>query len=415
METLIERCAALDIDKDSLVATVRVPAPGGGRRQETYTFGTTTAGLLALRDWLEGFGVSVVGMESTGVYWRPVYYLLEERFECWLLNAHHLRNVPGRKTDVQDAAWICQLVEHGLVRPSFVPPRPQRELRDLTRYRKAQIEERTREVQRLDKVLQDAGIKLSSVASKVLSVSGRAMLDALLSGTNDPEALADLARGRLRRKLPALREALAGRFSQNHALLVSQILAHVDFLDESIAALSERIEALLLPFARELELLDTIPGVDRRAAEVILAEVGPDMTRFPTHRHLASWAGLCPGQHESAGRRKSGRTRRGSKWLGATLAESAKAAARTKGTYLAAHNARIKGRRGASRATIATAHAILVSAYHMLSRGVPYQELGDDYFHRRERDRADRHTRRLVRQLERLGHHVTLEPAAEAA
>jgi transposase len=415
LETLIERCAALDIDKDSLVATVRVPAPGGGRRQETYTFGTATAGLLALRDWLEGFGVSVVGMESTGVYWRPVYYLLEERFECWLLNAHHLRNVPGRKTDVQDAAWICQLVEHGLLRPSFVPPRPQRELRDLTRYRKAQIEERTGEVQRLDKVLQDAGIKLSSVASKVLSVSGRAMLDALLSGTNDPEALADLARGRLRRKLPALREALAGRFSQNHALLVSQILAHVDFLDESIAALSERIEALLLPFARELELLDTIPGVDRRAAEVILAEVGPDMTRFPTHRHLASWAGLCPGQHESAGRRKSGRTRRGSKWLGATLAESAKAAARTKGTYLAAHNARIKGRRGASRATIATAHAILVSAYHMLSRGVPYQELGDDYFHRRERDRADRHTRRLVRQLERLGHHVTLEPAAEAA
>jgi transposase len=415
METLSERCAALDIDKDSLVATVRVPAPGGGRRQETYTFGTATAGLLALRDWLEGFGVSVVGMESTGVYWRPVYYLLEERFECWLLNAHHLRNVPGRKTDVQDAAWICQLVEHGLVRPSFVPPRPQRELRDLTRYRKAQIEERTREVQRLDKVLQDAGIKLSSVASKVLSVSGRAMLDALLSGTNDPEALADLARGRLRRKLPALREALAGRFSQNHALLVSQILAHVDFLDESIAALSERIEALLLPFARELELLDTIPGVDRRAAEVILAEVGPDMTRFPTHRHLASWAGLCPGQHEPAGRRKSARTRRGSKWLGATLAESAKAAARTKGTYLAAHNARIKGRRGASRATIATAHAIHVSAYHMLSRGVPYQELGHDDFHRRERDRADRHTRRLVRQLERLGHHVTLEPAAEAA
>jgi len=414
MERLIERCAALDIHKDSLMATVRVSKPGGGRDQQTHSFRTTTAGLLALRDWLEGFGVTVVGMESTGVYWRAVYYLLEDGFQCWLLNAHHLRNVPGRKTDVQDAEWICQLVEHGLVRPSFVPPRPQRELRDLTRYRKAQIEERTREVQRLDKVLQDAGIKLSSVASKVLSVSGRAMLDALLAGTNDPDALADLARGRLRQKLPALREALSGRFSSNHALLVSQILAHVDFLDESIASLSQRIETELAPFADKVELLDTIPGVDRRAAEVILAEIGPDMSRFPSHRHLASWAGLCPGQHESAGKRKSGRTRNGSKWLSATLAESAKAAARTKGTYLAAHNARIKGRRGASRATIATAHAILVSAYHMLERGVPYDELGDDYFHRRERDRADRHTRRLVHQLERLGHQVTLQPTPEA-
>jgi transposase len=241
------------------------------------------------------------------------------------------------------------------------------------------------------------------------------MLDALLAGANDPAALADLARGRLRQKLPALREALEGRFSANHALLVSRILADIDFLDESIRVLSERIDAELAPFAREVELLDTIPGVDRRAAEVILAEIGADMSRFPSHRHLASWAGLCPGQHESAGRRKSGRTRKGSKWLGATLAESAKAAARTQGTYLAAHNARIKGRRGASRATIATAHAILVSAYHMLSLGVAYDELGDDYFRRRERERADRYTRRLVRQLERLGHRVTLEPTAEAA
>jgi transposase len=353
METLVERCAALDVHKDSVTACVRVPGRGGRRHQETRSFATTTGGLVALADWLRSFAVTLVGMESTGVYWKPVFYLLEGEYECWLLNAQHLRNVPGRKTDVADAEWICRLLEHGLVRPSFVPPKPIRELRDLTRYRKAKIEERTREAQRLERVLQDAGIKLSSVASKVLGASGRAMLDALLAGTHDPELLAQLAKGKLRRKLPALREALVGRFTDHHALLVAQMLAQIDFLDESIATLSTRIEELCAPFSRTIELLDTIPGVDRRSAEVMLAEIGPDMSRFPTAGHLASWAGICPGNNESAGKHKSGKTRKGSKWLRGTLVESAKAAGRTKGTYLSAQYHRLRGRRGHSKATIA--------------------------------------------------------------
>lgn len=415
MQRLIERVAGLDIHKDSIVACVRVPDDQGGRRQETRSFRTTTPALLTLLDWLRSWGVTLVGMESTGVYWRPVYYLLEDHIECWLLNAQHLRNVPGRKTDVKDAEWICQLVEHGLVRPSFVPPREIRELRDLTRYRKALIEERTREVQRLEKTLQDAGIKLSSVASKVLGVSGRLMLEALVSGTHDPRVLADLARGQLRRKLPALREALKGRFTPNHALVVAQILAHVDFLDESIETLSERIDEVIAPFARQRDLLKTIPGVDKRTAELLLAEIGPDMSRFPTAGHLASWAGMCPGQNESAGKSKSGHTRHGSKWLRAGLTQAAKAASRTKGTYLSAHYQRLRGRRGHEKATIAACHSILVAAWHMLTRQVPYHDLGDDYFIRRQAEYAERYRRRLVHQLEKLGHKVTLEPLPQAA
>jgi transposase len=414
METLVERAAALDVHKDSVVACVRVPGERG-REQEKRRFATTTAGLLVLRDWLCSYGVTVVGMESTGCYWKPVYYLLEDDFECWLLNAQHLRNVPGRKTDLGDAEWICQLVEHGLVRPSFVPPKPIRELRDLTRYRKAQIEERTREAQRLEKVLQDAGIKLSSVASDVLGVSGRAMLEALVRGTHNPELLAELARGRLRQKLPALRQALAGQFRPHHALIVGQILAHIDFLDEAIASLSGAIDAAIAPFADKVALLDTIPGIDRRTAEALLAEIGPDMSVFPSHRHLASWAGLCPGNNESGGKRKSGRTRKGSKWLHAALTQSAKAAARGKGTYLNSQYARVKGRRGHAKATVATAHSILVSAYFILERGVPYQDLGELYFHQRDQEQIHRYRRRLVRQLERLGHKVTLEPLPQAA
>src|SRR5438552_17165586 len=301
MDTLIERCAGLDVHKDTVVACVRVPARGGGREQSIQTFGTTTAQLLALRDWLVAHGVTRVGMESTGVYWKPVYYVLEDAVECWLLNARHLRNVPGRKTDVADAAWICQLVEHGLVRPSFVPPPAIRELRNLTRYRKAQIEERTREAQRLDKVLQDAGVKLSSVASHLLGVSGRAMLQALVEGTRDPATLAELARGTLRKKLPALREALHGRFSRHHALLVGAILTKLDFLDEVISDLSAEIEQVIAPFAAEVALLDTIPGVDRRTAEAIVAEIGVDMSRFRSAARLASWREICPGNDEAAG------------------------------------------------------------------------------------------------------------------
>jgi transposase len=354
-------------------------------------------------------------MESTGIYWRPVYYLLEDHMECWLLNAQHLRNVPGRKTDVKDAEWICQLVEHGLVRASFVPPREIRQLRDLTRYRKAQIEERTREAQRLEKTLQDAGIKLSSVASKVLGVSGRLMLDALISGTHDPEVLAALAKGQLRKKIPALKEALQGRFTGHHALIVGHQLAHIDYLDEAIASLSAQVDEVIAPFADKVALLDTIPGVDKRIAELLIAEIGADMTVFPTHRHLASWAGICPGQNESAGKSRSGKTRKGSKWLRAGLTEAAKAASRSKGTYLNAQYQRLRGRRDHQKATIATAHSILVAAWHILSRDVPYADLGEDYFIRRQAEHAERYRNRLIRQLERLGHKVTLEPLPEAA
>jgi transposase len=415
MQRLFERVAGLDVHKNSVVACVRIPDGEGARRQETRSFATTTQALLTLLDWLRSYGVTLVGMESTGVYWRPVYYLLEDHVECWLLNAQHLRNVPGRKTDVKDAEWICQLVEHGLVRASFVPPREIRELRDLTRYRKAQIEERTREVQRLEKTLQDGGIKLSSVASKVLGVSGRLMLDALLAGTHDPDVLADLARGRLRAKLPALREALEGRFTANHALIVTQILAHIDFLDESIQTLSGRVDEVIAPFTRKVELLKTIPGVDKRTAELLLAEIGPDMSKFPTAGHLASWAGMCPGQNESAGKSRSGRTRHGSKWLRAGLTQAAKASSRTRGTYLSAQYQRLRGRRGHQRATIATCHSILVAAWHMLSRDVPYEDLGEDYFTRHQTEYTKRYRNRLIHQLERLGNKVTLEPLPEAA
>jgi transposase len=285
----------------------------------------------------------------------------------------------------------------------------------MVRYRKAQIEERTREVQRLEKTLQDAGIKLSSVASRVLGVSGRLMLDAMISGTHNPEVLAELAQGKLRNKLPALREALQGRFTGHHALIVSRQLAHIDFLEEAIAELSQQVDEVIAPFAQKVALLDTIPGVDKRTAELLIAEIGADMSVFPTHRHLASWAGICPGQNESAGKSRSGKTRKGSKWLRAGLTEAAKAASRSKGTYLNAQYQRLRGRRGHQKATIATAHSILVAAWHILSHDVPWQDLGEDYYIRREAEHAERYRNRLVRQLERLGHKVTLEPTPQTA
>jgi transposase len=412
---LIERCAMLDVHKSQVTACVRVPDGDGGRRQEIREFRATTAGLLTLADWLRSYAVTVVGMESTGIYWRAIYYLLEDEFQCQLFNARHLRHVPGRKSDVQDAEWGCQLIEHGLIRMSFVPPRPLRELRDLVRYRKAKIQERGREVQRVEKTLQDAGIKLSSVASEVLGKSARLMLDALISGTHDPALLAELAKGALRKKIPALREALQGRFTGHHALLIGQMLAQIDFLDETISTLSERVEELTRPYSREIELLDTIPGVDKRAAEMLLAEIGPDMSRFPTEHHLASWGGMCPGQRESGGKKHSAATRKGSKWLRGTLTECSKAIVRTKGTYLSARYHRIKSRRGHAKATVATGHKILTAAYHVLNQGVPYNELGEEFFYRRDTENTQRYRRRLVHQLERLGHKVTLEPVEYAA
>lgn len=408
METVVERCAGLDVHRDTVTATARVPDGAGGRRQETRTYRTTTRELFALGDWLEELGVTLVGMEATGVYWKPVFYALEERVECWLLNARHLRNVPGRKTDVADSVWICQLVEHGLVRPAFVPPPPIRELRDLTRYRKAQIEERTRAVQRLEKVLQDAGVKLTSVASSVLTKSGRDMLEALCAGEADPEVLAELARGRMRAKIPQLQEALEGRFrTEHHGLMVAEVLAHVDFLEESIERLDTRIEEVMAPFAEVRERVMTIPGVKRRVADALIAECGADMTRFPTAAHLASWAGICPGNDESAGKRRSGKTRKGSKWLRSALTEAAHAAARTKGTYLAAHHWQIRGRRGKHKAIGATRHDILVAYWHIVHDATSYQDLGPDWL--ASRNSPEHRSRRLVRQLESLGYKVTLE------
>jgi len=410
MERVYERCCGLDVHKGSVTACVHVPRREGGRGELVESFTTMTADLLALRDWLQGLGVTHVAMEATGVYWKPVWYLLEDDFELLLCNAGHVKNVPGRKTDVSDAQWLCQLLEHGLLRSSFVPPKPIRELRDLTRYRKTLIRERQREANRLHKVLEDAGIKLACVASDVLGVSGRAMIEALVAGEGDPSVLAELARGRLRAKLPALQRALEGRFSAHHALLCSHILAHLDYLDEAVESLSEEIDSRTRPFARELEQLDTITGVGKRAAESILAELGPDMSRFPSHRHCARWARLSPGNDESAGKRRSGKTGQGNPWLREILIECARAAARSKDTYLKAQYLHLRRRRGDSKAIVAVAHSILVSAYHILKNGEPYRDLGFDHFQRRER--PDHIVRRLTRQLEQLGHHVTLEPLA---
>jgi len=412
MDVILERCAGLDVHQATVTACLRLPGPNRKRTQVVQTFGTTTPDLLALRDWLAAHEVTHVAMESTGVYWKPVYYVLEDGFTLLLVNAAHLAKVPGRKTDVADCAWIAQLLECGLLRGSFVPPPPIRELRDLTRYRKALLQDRTREANRLHKVLQDAGIKLATVATDILGVSGRAMLTALVIGTTDPTVLADLARGALRKKLPALRQALTGRFRAHHAFLVTQLLAHLDYLDETIATLSAEIAGHLSPFAPEVTRLQTIPGVKQRTVENLLAEIGVDMSPFPTAGHLTSWAGLCPGNNESAGKRRRGRTRKGDRWLKITLLEAALAAIRVKGSALGARYRRICRHRGHKIAIVAVAHAILEIVWHLLTKGTTYHELGATYLDRRDKEQA---ARRYVRLLENLGHRVTLEPTAIVA
>jgi len=409
MDTVVERCAGLDVHKDTVVAAVRTPgqdAGEGGRVTQVRTFGTFTGELLALRDWLTEQRVSVVAMESTGVYWKPVYYLLEDAVECWVVNAQHMRNVPGRKTDVADAVWIAQLLEHGLVRPSFVPPPPIRELRSLTRYRRTQVEERTREVQRIDKVLQDAGLKLSSVASDLLGKSGRDMLDAQVAGQRDPDQLAELARRQLRVKIPRLRQALTGRFTDGHALVLGEILAHIDFLDASIARVSTSIEEVIRPFRVERDLLATIPGIDRRLAEAIIAEIGVDMSVFGSAARLSSWAGMCPGQHESAGKSRSGRARHGDTWLQRHLAVAAMSAARSKNSYPSAQYARLLAHhRGKPRARKAVGHSLLVACFYILARSVPYQDLGADFYQRR--NSPQRRARKSLEDLRSLGWTIT--------
>jgi len=412
MEVVLECCCGLDVHKATVAACVWRRDAGGQGHKETQTFGTMTGDLLVLADWLKAQGVTHVAMESTGVLWQPVYNLLEADFEVLLVNAEHIKRVPGRKTDVTDCEWIADLLAHGLLRGSFIPPAPIRELRELTRYRKALIDERVREVNRLHKLLQTANLKLSSVASDVLGLSGRRMLDALLTGTTDPGVLADLALGKLRTKLPALQRALQGRFSPHHRVLLAHILAHLDFLDGAIAELSAEVQARTAPFEAVLAYLDTIPGVDRKAAEGTLAELGVDMERFPTHRHLAAWTGLCPGNHESAGKRRSGKARKGDPWFRRYAIEMALAASRTKDTYLSALYHRLVRRKGHKKAIVAVAHAIVVIMYHVIKHRVPYRDLGADYFDRLNVTAIKRHH---VRRLEGLGFKVTLEPLEAAA
>lgn len=413
IEVVVPRAAGLDIAKASLVACVQTPEPAGGWRIEKRKFGTTTRQLLELASWLAERQVTRVGMESTGDYWKPVFYLLESQTECWLLNARHMRTVPGRKTDMSDAEWICDLVAHGLVRPSFVPPPPIRVLRDLTRRRAILLTERTREKQRLEKLLEDAGVKLSVVASDIFGVSGRAMLTALIAGERDGAVLAQLAVGRLRSKIPALAEALVGRFSDHHAFMADMILRHIDVLTDMVTELDARITSQITPYQRQIELLDTIPGINIRTAQVIIAETGADMSRFPTAGHLASWAGICPGNNKTGGKAKPGHTRPGDRWLKAALGTAALGAIRTRNTYMLAHYRRIAARRGGKRAQTAVAHTLLVTAWHLLTTDTAYHDLGADYF--LNRDNPDRHRRRAMATLEHLGYEVTLTPRTQPA
>ena len=408
MDVIYERCCGLDIHKKTVVACVLISRPGRPAHKELRTFETMTGDLLDLADWLTSHGVTHVAMESTGVYWKPVWNLLEDSFTLLLVNAQHVKAVPGRKTDVKDAEWLADLLRHGLLRGSFVPDRPQREVRELTRYRTSLVRERATAINRIQKTLEGANIKLASVATDILGKSGRQMLEALVLGSTDASELAQLAKGRLRDKLPQLERALAGRFGPHQRFLLAEQLALVDALEASIERVSAEIAERLRPFEAALERLQTIPGVGRRVAEILLSEIGVDMRRFATAAHLASWAGLCPGQHESAGKRSSGRTRRGNPYLRAALVEAAQAAAHTKATYLAAQFHRLTARRGRKKAAVAVAHTILVIVYHLLTRGTLYQDLGVRYFDERDRRAVER---RAIRRLEGLGYKVSLEPA----
>ncbi len=402
MQVVYERCCGLDVHKKSVVACVMTPDS-----QQTRTFGTTTRQLVALSEWLGEGGVTHVAMESTGVYWKPIVNLLEDKFTVWVVNAHHIKAVPGRKTDIKDAEWIADLLRHGLLRPSFIPERAQRELRELVRYRRSLIQERSREANRVQKVLEGANIKLSSVASDVLGASGRMMLTALAEGEEDPGVLANMAKGRLREKLDALEEALEGVMGSHQRLMLGAQLRHLSYLDMEIQRLDDEVSRRVGPHNDVLEAIDSIPGVGRRTAETIVAEIGTDIDRFATAGHLASWAGVSPGNNQSAGKNKRSPVKRGNSSLQSALVEAARAAARTK-TYLGAQYHRLARRIGANKAAMAVAHSIAVILHSVIKTRQPFVDLGHDYFEKRDRDAI---TRRAVRQLQRLGHKVTLQAA----
>ena len=411
MDEVFACCAGLDVHKESVEACVRRMEPTGRLHQQTRHWPTMTRDLVAMSDWMAAQGVTHVAMESTGVFWKPIYNILEGRFTVLLVNARHLKQVPGRKSDIRDCQWIAQLLQHGLLKGSFIPPRAQRELRDLTRHRVQLVEEKTRTVNRLHKVLEDANIKLASVASDILGVSGRAMLEALIEGQENPIQLAEFAQRQLRGKIPELEKALQGHLTEHHRFMLRLLWKQLAQQEDLIAELDSKIEEQTRPFGDEIERLDQVPGVDRRVAEVVLAEVGADMKPFGTHRHLASWAGMSPGNEESAGKRRRRRITPGNRWLKRTLVQAAWAASHTKNAYLASQYRRLAGRRGKKRALIAVGHSILVIFYHLLKSRTRYADLGGDFFDRLEPQRL---TRYYVWRLETLGHKVTLETCAAA-
>jgi len=412
MRIIYSNVAGLDVHKKTVVAAIIVQPAAGSWHQEKRTFGTMTTDLLALSDWLMSHGVTHVAMESTGEYWKPIFNILEDGFKVILVNAQHLSRVPGRKTDQSDAEWIAKLMQCGLLKASFIPPVGQRELRELTRFRSTFVRERATLINRVQKVLESANIKLASVAADVMGVSGRAMLEALIAGQASPEQMAELAKGRMRDKRPELVKALEGRVKPHHRFVLTELLCQIDSLDETIARFDQEITDYCRPFEEAVVLIDTIPGVARATAEAIVGEIGVDMGRFPSADHLASWAGVAPGNNESAGKRRSGRTRKGNKPLRSALNQAAHAAAHTKNTYLAAQYHRLAARRGRKKAIMALMHSILVMAYHIIQRNEPYHELGSNYF---DQLRPELTAQRLVKRLEKLGFQVSLQSSIAVA
>ncbi|MFL5659164.1 MAG: IS110 family transposase [Ktedonobacteraceae bacterium] len=412
MQVLFARCAGLDVHKKTVVVCVMLTLLTGEVRKQVRTFATTTQGLLALADWLTNQQITHVAMESTGIYWRPVFTILEGAFTVILVNAQHMKAVPGRKTDVKDSEWLAELLRHGLLKASFIPPQPIRDLRDLVRYRQSLVQERTREINRLHKVLETATIKLTSVVSDVMGASGRSMIQALIAGEHSPEVLAELAQGSLHKKIPQLREALLGRVDAHHQILLSHLLAHISFLDQAIFHLFFQIHSYLKPYDEAVELLVSIPGIAQETAACILAEIGVDMSCFPTAAHLASWAGVCPGNRESGGKRLSGKINKGNARLKAALAEVVWVLSHMKDNYLSAQYHRLARRLGKQKAVMAVAHSLLVIIYHMLRDKQPYRDLGASFFETREKERV---VKGALRRLESFGYTVTLQPHEEVS